>query len=67
MTAPIAAPIRPLYQHLPLDGLFWLIGGGVAYTFGVIFYVAKARYTHFVWHLFTIAGTPATSLLSCGM
>jgi hemolysin III len=49
--------IRPLCQLLPFDGLLWLIAGGLAYTLGVIFYAAKARYSHFVWHLFTIAGT----------
>jgi len=53
----IVLVIRPLYQHLPLNGLLWLIAGGLAYTVGVIFYVAKARYSHFIWHLFTIAGT----------
>jgi len=49
--------IRPLCQHLPFKGLLWLIGGGLAYTGGVIFYAVKARYGHFIWHLFTIAGT----------
>jgi len=49
--------IRPLCQHLAFNGLLWLIGGGLAYTVGVIFYALKARYSHFVWHLFTIAGT----------
>lgn len=49
--------IRPLCQHLPLNGLLWLVAGGLAYTLGVIFYVAKTRYCHFIWHLFTIAGT----------
>ena len=53
----IVLVIRPLYQHLPFNGLLWLVGGGLAYTVGVIFYVAKARYSHFIWHLFTIAGT----------
>jgi len=53
----IVLVIRPLYQHLPLNGLLWLVAGGLAYTVGVIFYVAKARYSHFIWHLFTIAGT----------
>jgi hemolysin III len=48
---------RPLCQQLPVDGLLWLIAGGLAYTLGVIFYAARARYSHFVWHLFTIAGT----------
>ncbi|MCE0496338.1 MAG: hemolysin III family protein [Methylacidiphilales bacterium] len=49
--------IRQLYEQLPFDGLLWVIAGGLAYTLGVIFYTAKARYSHFVWHLFTIAGT----------
>jgi hemolysin III len=53
----IVLVIRPLYQHLPFNGLLWVIAGGLAYTIGVIFYTAKARYSHFVWHLFTIAGT----------
>ena len=53
----IVLVIRPLCQHLPFNGLLWLIGGGLAYTVGVIFYVAHARYSHFIWHLFTIAGT----------
>jgi hemolysin III len=53
----IVLVIRPLCQHLPLNGLLWLIGGGLAYTVGVIFFVAKTRYSHFIWHLFTIAGT----------
>jgi len=49
--------IRPLCQHLPFNGLLWLIAGGLAYTVGVIFYAIKAKYGHFIWHLFTIAGT----------
>jgi len=39
-------------------GLFWLLAGGIAYTVGVVFYVAKrVCYSHFVWHLFVITGT----------
>ena len=50
--------IRPLWQHLPLTTFLWLIAGGLAYTGGVVFYAAdKMRYGHFIWHLFTIAGT----------
>jgi len=49
--------ILPLYRHLHWEGLSWVIAGGLAYTLGVVFYVAKAKYAHFVWHLFTIAGT----------
>lgn len=54
----ILVAIRPLSQHLPAPGLRWLAAGGLAYTFGVIFYTAKRyRYTHSVWHLFVLAGT----------
>ena len=49
--------IRPLCQHLPFDGLLWLVAGGLAYTVGVIFFVIDKKYSHFIWHLFTIAGT----------
>lgn len=49
---------KPLWQAMPASGLFWLIAGGVAYTAGVAFYVARRlRYAHFVWHLFVLAGT----------
>jgi len=50
--------VRPLWQHVPLSGLLWLLAGGLAYTFGVIFYsVDRIRYMHFVWHVFVLAGT----------
>ena len=31
--------------------------GGLSYTLGVAFYVARFKYAHFVWHLFVLAGT----------
>ena len=51
--------IRPLTALLPSAGLIWLVAGGLAYTVGVVFYLADSRwrYSHFVWHLFVIAGT----------
>lgn len=39
---------------------FWLLlGGGLAYTGGIVFFALgkKVRYFHSVWHLFDIAGT----------
>jgi len=43
---------------VPLPGLLLLLGGGVAYTLGTIFYVCDRRpYFHFAWHLFVVAGT----------
>src|SRR5512134_4064943 len=54
----VLVAIKPLWLRMPSWGLFWLLAGGVAYTVGVVFYAAKrVRYSHFVWHLFVIAGT----------
>jgi hemolysin III len=51
--------IKPLVATLPSAGLWWLVAGGLAYTFGVVFYIGDSRwrYGHFVWHLFVLAGT----------
>ena len=50
---------RPLIQHVPFGGLMWLLAGGLAHTFGAVFFMFdhRIRYGHFVWHLFVLAGT----------
>jgi hemolysin III len=54
----IVVAIDPLREHVPAQGLRWLVLGGVAYTAGVAFYAAKRLpYAHFVWHVFVLAGT----------
>lgn len=54
----IVIAVKPLWQRMPSEGLFWLLAGGIAYTVGVVFYAAeRIRYSHFVWHLFVITGT----------
>jgi hemolysin III len=51
--------VKPLWLLVPTLGLFWLLAGGIAYTVGVAFFVIdeRVRYSHFIWHLFVIAGT----------
>ena len=50
--------IQPLVSRLPQAGLMWLLGGGIAYTGGVVFYAMKqVRYSHFLWHLSVLTGT----------
>jgi hemolysin III len=51
--------IEPLRLQVPTAGLFWLLAGGIAYTAGVAFFAAdeRLRYSHFVWHLFVLAGS----------
>ena len=54
----IIIAIQPLRSQMPSPGILWLLAGGIAYTGGVAFFAARrVRYTHFVWHLFVIAGT----------
>src|SRR5216684_1125540 len=62
--------IRPLARHVPLVGLFWLVAGGIAYTSGVVFFLnERLRYSHFVWHLFVLAGTSChfLAVLACAV
>jgi hemolysin III len=51
--------IHPLWVHMAAGGLIWLSAGGLAYTLGVVFFVLdeKVTYSHFIWHLFVLAGT----------
>ena len=52
------AVIYQLYAHLAGEGLFLLGLGGLSYSFGVIFYVAKRiPYNHAIWHLFVLGGS----------
>lgn len=49
---------KPLSAHLETGGMVLLIAGGVAYTAGVPFYLARRMpYHHTVWHFFVLAGS----------
>ncbi len=49
---------RPLAAALPRGGLLCLLGGGLFYTVGTIFYGWKSlKYHHAVWHLFVLGGS----------
>jgi hemolysin III len=51
--------VVPLVQRVPLAGLAWLVGGGLAYTAGALVFLLdnRVRYAHFAWHLFVMAGS----------
>lgn len=55
----VIVAIRPLWLHMAPGGLAWLVGGGVAYSLGVVFFMQheRFRYSHFIWHLFVLSGT----------
>jgi hemolysin III len=49
---------EPLSQHLQSGGIALLIGGGLAYTLGVPFYLwRKLPFHHTLWHVFVLAGS----------
>lgn len=54
----VVVAVQPLLEHLPREGLAWLVAGGLAYTGGAVFYGwHRLRYHHTVWHLFVLAGS----------
>lgn len=50
--------IKPLVANLPLQGLYWLFGGGLFYTIGAVFYsIKKLKYNHAIFHVFVLLGS----------
>lgn len=39
------------------DAFLFVLLGGISYTAGVAFYIARFKYSHFIWHLFVLGGT----------
>ena len=49
--------VVPLINAMGWGAPTWLLfSGGVAYTLGAVVYKMKGKYTHGVWHLFTMLG-----------
>ena len=53
-----------MVNNMPRNAFFWLLGGGMFYTFGALIYIKKKPNPlpgiigfHEVWHLFVIAGS----------
>ncbi len=53
----IIIALKPLMQALPSAGLMLLGAGGLLYTGGCVFYLAKRSWSHPVWHLFVLGGS----------
>lgn len=52
--------IKPVWEHMPLSILAWIIAGGISYTAGVYFFIrSRVRYFHAIWHCFVLGGTIA--------
>jgi hemolysin III len=54
----ILIAIKPLFDSMSSLGFGLLIGGGVFYTLGTIFFLRDhVKYNHSVWHLFVVGGS----------
>jgi hemolysin III len=50
--------VKPLISNLPLNGLLWLLGGGIFYTTGAILYSLKnIKFNHAIFHIFVLLGS----------
>lgn len=51
--------IVPIFKHLPLGAIIFVLAGGASYTLGVIFYKLEGRikYSHLGWHIMVLAGS----------
>jgi hemolysin III len=52
--------IKPIIQMTSIGFFMWVLGGGLIYTLGTIFYsIKKIPYNHAIWHLFVLAASVA--------
>lgn len=54
----IIIAIKPLIANVNHTALYYLLGGGLCYTFGIYFYAKeKIPYNHAIWHVFVLGGS----------
>jgi len=54
----VVVALKPILTTVPTPALWWLLGGGLAYSAGVVFFaLPNLRYSHAVWHAFVLAGS----------
>lgn len=55
----VLVAVGPLLQALGTAGFVCLLGGGLLYTAGIVFFVLdqRLRHAHGIWHLFVLAGS----------
>lgn len=54
----IVFAVKPLINNLPIDGLYWLMAGGISYTIGAVLYsVKRLKYNHAIFHIFVLIGS----------
>jgi len=50
--------VKPLIANLPMNGLYWLLVGGIFYTIGAVLYsIQKLKFNHAIFHVFVLLGS----------
>ena len=50
--------VKPLIENLPINGLYWLLAGGILYTIGAVLYsIKKIKFNHAIFHVFVLLGS----------
>ncbi len=50
--------IKSLLQNMPVEGVIWLVIGGISYTLGAILYgLKRVKYNHAMFHVFVLLGS----------
>ncbi len=53
-----AISLTTLLENLPVEGVIWLIAGGISYTIGaLIFGFKKVQFNHAIFHMFVLLGS----------
>ncbi len=55
----IVAVLKPTIEYLTMEGFWWLLWGGIAYTIGAVLYGVgkKVHYMHSIFHIFVVIGS----------
>jgi len=50
--------VKPLVDSLPVEGIYWLVAGGLSYTIGAVIYsIKKIPLNHAIFHLLVLFGS----------
>lgn len=54
----IIIALKPMNANLSTEGMLWLLGGGISYSIGVVFYLLhKLPYNHAIFHIWVLLGS----------
>ena len=50
--------VKPLLESLHINGLYWILAGGIFYTVGAVLYsIPRIKYNHTIFHVFVLLGS----------